>query len=72
MKTNPLDAAFTETKTQYNVEGTFSVVPTGLTKREYFAAAALQAILADNSVSKNYAAFQAVACADSLIEELNK
>ncbi len=72
MKTNALDSAFNSTQTQYDVDGTFSVVSTGLTKREYFAAAALQAILADNSVSKNFAAFQAVACADCLIEELNK
>jgi hypothetical protein len=46
----------------------------GLTKREYFAALAMQALLSDNHLSaipSKYAEF-AVLSADALIAELNK
>lgn len=45
----------------------------GLTKREYFAAMALQGILANNSTTTTeYYAIDAVRIADALIDELNK
>ena len=45
----------------------------GLTKREYFAAMALQGLLATNSTTTTeYYAIDAVRVADALIEELNK
>jgi hypothetical protein len=57
MKTNPNDPAF------HNP---------GLTKREYFAAMALQGLLADNTYNTDVAANVAVDFADLLIEALNK
>lgn len=44
----------------------------GLTKREYFAAMALQGLLANNKVEHKYCVISAVEYADDLIEELNK
>jgi hypothetical protein len=44
----------------------------GLTKREYFAAMALQALLEDNTIERKYCVQSAVDYADDLIEELNK
>ena len=45
----------------------------GLTKREYFAAMALQGLLATNSTTTiEYYAIDAVRIADALIDELNK
>jgi hypothetical protein len=44
----------------------------GLTKREYFAAMALQALLGDNTIEKKYCVQSAVDYADDLIEELSK
>ena len=47
---------------------------TGLTKRELFAAMAMQGLLADQSIdgtASRYAGF-AVKCADALIEALNE
>jgi hypothetical protein len=47
--------------------------PNGLTKREYFAAMALQGLLATNSTTTiEYYAIDAVIIADALIDELNK
>lgn len=44
----------------------------GLTKREYFAAMALQGLLANNTSIHKYSVQSAVEYADDLIEELNK
>jgi hypothetical protein len=44
----------------------------GLTKREYFAAMALQALLEDNTIERKYCVQSAVDYADDLINELNK
>ena len=44
----------------------------GLTKREYFAAMALQGLLANNNKEYAYCVISAVEFADDLIEELNK
>lgn len=43
----------------------------GLTKREYFAAMAMQGILTDPSINDTYAADYAVKAADALIKKLN-
>lgn len=51
---------------------TGTAVSFGLTKREMFAMAALQGILAKPEVSMNYAAEDAVKFADELIAELEK
>lgn len=49
------------------------VVRGGLTKRELFAAMALQGLLAcPEELDTEYAAHNAVACADALIAELEK
>ncbi|GAB6121106.1 hypothetical protein [Dysgonomonas termitidis] len=54
------------------VQGT-EIHTTGLTKRELFAAMAMQGILADPEVSDAIKASSfAVKCADALINELNK
>jgi hypothetical protein len=45
---------------------------TGLTKREYFAAMALQALVTKNNNEYDYCVISAVKFADALIEELNK
>ena len=52
----------------------FKTVQTGLTKREYFAAKALQGILSDSSThgSAEDAVCASVRIADLLIEALNK
>ncbi len=44
----------------------------GLTKREYFAAMALQGLLVKNYNYEAYSVISAVEYADALIEELNK
>ena len=44
----------------------------GLTKREYFAAMAIQGLLANGRASITYNIIDAVKIADALIEELNK
>jgi hypothetical protein len=44
----------------------------GLTKREYFAAIALQGILSQHDSRPSYAATLAVEYADALIDALNK
>jgi hypothetical protein len=43
-----------------------------ITKREFFAAIAMQGILASRAINEPYAANHAVRCADALIAELNK
>jgi hypothetical protein len=48
------------------------IINTGLTKREYFAAMALQALLEDNTIERKYCVQSAVDYADDLIEELSK
>lgn len=44
----------------------------GLTKREYFAAAALTGLLAGGMLNNESAARTAVACADALIKKLSE
>jgi hypothetical protein len=46
----------------------------GLTKREYFAAMAMQALISDPNISTTYSHYaeNAVQAADALIAELNK
>jgi hypothetical protein len=44
----------------------------GLTKREYFAAMALQGLLANNNNNYAYCVISAVEYANDLIDELNK
>jgi hypothetical protein len=46
--------------------------PNGLTKREYFAAMAMQGLLANNKSEHKYCVIAAVEYADALIEVLNK
>lgn len=46
--------------------------PSGLTKREYFAAMAMQGLLANNKSEHKYCVISAVEYADDLIEVLNK
>ena len=45
---------------------------TGLTKREYFAAMAMQGLCADNTYPKREIIMHSVIFADALINELNK
>ena len=52
-------------------DGTSSLV-VGLTKREYFAAMAMQGILSQHDSRPSYTATLAVEYADALINELNK
>lgn len=64
MKTNPNDAAFSTSLREF-----------GLTKLEYFAAAALQGLLANSSinwVSEDKVVRSALVCAKMLIDELNE
>jgi hypothetical protein len=67
MKTKKNESAFPIIAEDYIIDG-------GLTKREYFAAMALQGLLTDNESpnSREEFAGYAVKLADSLIEELNK
>jgi hypothetical protein len=73
--TNPNDPA---TPTIEHITGNYGDTHVntyfGLTKREYFAAMALQGLLVENSSSINadWTPKQAVKMADALIEELNK
>ena len=48
-----------------------NVMYAGLTKREYFAALAMQSIVC-NYVDNSKMAKEAIACADALLEELSK
>lgn len=72
MKTNPNDMAFPTAESQ-NPDGSWNLLNAGLTKKEYFAAMAMQGMLADphpNSVKT--IVHHAVTMADALIVELNK
>jgi hypothetical protein len=66
------------TKTQANdaafAQNPHTLLDTGLTKREYFAAKAMQGLLAmaKDDESMQFLARQSVKMADALIEELNK
>jgi hypothetical protein len=67
METKKNESAFPIIAEDYIIDG-------GLTKREYFAAMALQGLLTDNESpnSREEFAGYAVKFADALIEELNK
>lgn len=69
MHTNKYDPAFPTH--DYFDEKLTGIVP-GLTKREYFAAMALQGLLASGHKSFDIAAIEAVHASDVLIAELNK
>lgn len=76
MKTNPNDSAFA-TQSVYDEMGQNQEQGSyGLTKREYFAAMAMQGICANPTTEiKPYGkeiAVEAVLIADALIEQLNK
>lgn len=58
----PIDSALLNTVVRYS----------GLTKREYFAAMAMQGLLANNKSEHKYCVISAVEYADDLIEVLNK
>lgn len=68
MKTNPNDCA-------YPNEPYIESHARGLTKREYFAAMAMQGILANSEMgldTQTWIADEAILQADALIEQLNK
>jgi hypothetical protein len=72
-KTEPWHAAFARPEF-YHEHGNSSYDTTGLTKREYFAAIAMQGILANERTSPEHdeeTAFLACRLADSLIARLN-
>ena len=75
MKTNPNDpvAPVTEWIKDKTSDTGFrhSTIP-GLTKREYFAAMAMQGILPVNDIQIDFVAQQAVKFADALISALNE
>jgi hypothetical protein len=56
----------------HTIEYNNNYISNGLTKREYFAAMALQGLLANNSNNYAYCVISAVEYADGLIEELSK
>ena len=68
MKTNPNDATFSNA---CDVDGN-PTLGYGLTKREYFAAMAMQGLLAKSTATKEMIAEMAVEHAEALINELNK
>lgn len=84
MKTNPNDSAFSLPITdkqleKAGLEATKNLNPNGLTKREYFAAMAMQSILINPPHGhidgvKDYEEITGLSCkyADALITELNK
>lgn len=65
MKTNPDEYAF---PSAHSLPDQFC----GLTKREYFAAAALQGLCANPNVPHDWACNYAINIADELIAKLNK
>jgi len=74
MKTQANDAAFARPSFYHDSYGRPDKEQDGLTKREYFAAMAMQGMIA-NSANEETAerfAFAAVGMADALIEALNK
>lgn len=64
-ETSGYDAAFARPQSD------LASAQVGMTKREYFAAMAMQALVS-SGFEKEYAARLAVQSADALIEELNK
>jgi hypothetical protein len=70
-ETNPNEPAFSK-PAFYHPDGGLDSPNTGLTKREYFAAMALQGLLALGGVVYQSPVKSAVEYADALIEELNK
>lgn len=62
------DSAFPSTTT----DGSGCVTTMGLSRREYFAAMALQGLVTDKDVLIENAVKISVRCADLLLEELNK
>lgn len=72
MATNPTDIAFGFSETEYFDERPIgSTVYPGLTKREYFAAVALQGLLSMDDWRLEDAAAVAADAADALIAALN-
>jgi hypothetical protein len=73
-KTNPKDAAFARPSFYHDSYGRPDKEQDGLTKREYFAAKAMQGLLTViHHTDRPYnVAKAAVMTADALIEELNK
>jgi hypothetical protein len=72
--TNPNDAAFSKAAF-YHPEGGIDTPQEGLSKREYFAAMAMQGYIASglmNRCVENTLAMYSVKVADALIAELNK
>ena len=72
--TNPNDPAFVKTAEACDDGFHSAVVRSGLTKREYFAAMAMQGLLRSNYgvIEHAIGASDAMKCADALIKELNK
>jgi hypothetical protein len=71
--TNPNDPAFGHPYLSAET-GEFTYTEPGLTKREYFAAAALQGMLGDHERNGTFADYarDALKFADALVEELSK
>ncbi len=75
MKTTAIDYQVKEITPAFPNDGHAPVWALGLSKREYFAACALQGILADTDsrgVDVSEICHQAVRCADALSTALNK
>jgi hypothetical protein len=79
MKTQANDAAFSRPAFHHEHTGTLYYAQDGLTKREYFAAMAMQAIVSNSNSHRLFGvdnmfdiAKGAVNMADALINELNK
>jgi len=74
MKTQANDAAFSRPAFHHEHTGTLHDAQDGLTKREYFAAKAMQGLVTViHHTDRPYnVAKEAVMTADALIEELNK
>lgn len=73
MKTEANDLSYPIEEHDYS--GGLYMTHNGLTKREYFAAMAMQGILANERYAKSsdqYRSEQAVSMADALIQSLNK
>lgn len=73
MSTEKNDAAFAKAAF-YHPEGGIDSPQSGLTKREYFAAMAMQGILANpnNDGNPKYTAEHSVECSEQLIKQLNQ
>jgi hypothetical protein len=71
MKTDGNSPAFSKAAF-YHPDGGINPPNDGLTKREYFAAMALQGLLTNNNKDYVYFVISAVEFADDLIEELSK